>query len=343
MIAWIGDVMEKTCKQLLTKARSEALQTKGGQDSTSTAPVTGRNTAANQNNQNFQPPGFQNRYYQASGYQGSRVLEHNQTNPPRFNQYVEVLWPAQTVVDETGQCAGPAATELDARYHQVLLMKTTSRYVSWPAFYTEYAGTRGLSGYVDGSRLKARFNAPSGLVISTDPRRPWRIYIADSGNHCIRVVAYESGRIATVAGSPIEPPNKHSEWAGLHLFVLDNFRRIRYIQLYLKKKTVSTLVGGACRAVARWTVYESIVQRRVGCHPDWSATLAGEQVDVYVSGEGIFKCTGHQATCAPRNHPALADRVSTQLLSKAYAQSLLEGIPPEDPYDMPLVLPPASQ
>ncbi|CAK9018923.1 unnamed protein product [Durusdinium trenchii] len=43
MIAWIGDVMEKTCKQLLTKARSEALQTKGGQDSTSTAPVTGRN------------------------------------------------------------------------------------------------------------------------------------------------------------------------------------------------------------------------------------------------------------------------------------------------------------
>ena len=38
--------------------------------------------------------------------------------------------------------------------NQVLLMKTTSRYVSWPAFYTEYAGTRGLSGYVDGSRLK---------------------------------------------------------------------------------------------------------------------------------------------------------------------------------------------
>ncbi|CAK9016621.1 unnamed protein product [Durusdinium trenchii] len=261
-------------------------------------------------------------------------------------------------------------------------MKTTSRYVSWPAFYTEYAGTRGLSGYVDGSRLKARFNAPSGLVISTDPRRPWRIYIADSGNHCIRVVAYESGRIATVAGSPVtkgwrdgpgqeakfeQPSSLGMDPEGLHLFVLDNFRRIRYIQLYLKKKTVSTLVGGACRAVARWTVYESIVQRRVGCHPvawaivggvgghvrssgcgianpmqityDWSATLAGEQVDVYVSGEGIFKCTGHQATCAPRNHPALADRVSTQLLSKAYAQSLLEGIPPEDPYDMPLVLP----
>ncbi|CAK9008183.1 NHL repeat-containing protein 2, partial [Durusdinium trenchii] len=310
-------------------------------------------TAANQNNQNFQPPGFQNRYYQASGYQGSRVLEHNQTNPPRFNQYVEVLWPAQTVVDETGQI-----WIVDARYHQVLLMKTTSRYVSWPAFYTEYAGTRGLSGYVDGSRLKARFNAPSGLVISTDPRRPWRIYIADSGNHCIRVVAYESGRIATVAGSPVtkgwrdgpgqeakfeQPSSLGMDPEGLHLFVLDNFRRIRYIQLYLKKKTVSTLVGGACRAVARWTVYESIVQRRVGCHPDWSATLAGEQVDVYVSGEGIFKCTGHQATCAPRNHPALADRVSTQLLSKAYAQSLLEGIPPEDPYDMPLVLPPASQ
>lgn len=297
--------------------------------------------------QNFQQPGFQNRYYQASGYQGSRVLEHNQTG--RFSQYVEVLWPAQTVVDEQGQI-----WISDSTYHQVLLMKTTSRYVSWPAFYTEYAGTRGLAGYVDGSRLKARFNAPSGLVISTDPRRPRRIYIADSGNHCIRVVTYESGRIATVAGSPITPgfrdgPGQEARFQqpsslgmdpeGLHLFVLDNFRRIRYIELYLKKKTVTTLVGGACRAVARWTVYESIVQRRVGCHPDWVARNAGEQVDLYVSGEGVFFCAGHQATCAERHHPALADRNSPQLLSQAYAQSLLEGIPPEDPYDMPLVLP----
>lgn len=283
--------------------------------------------------QNFQQPGFQNRYYQASGYQGSRVLEHNQTG--RFSQYVEVLWPAQTVVDEQGQI-----WISDSRYHQVLLMKTTSRYVSWPAFYTEYAGTRGLAGYVDGSRLKARFNAPSGLVISTDPRRPRRIYIADSGNHCIRVVTYESGRIATVAGSPITPgfrdgPGQEARFQqpsslgmdpeGLHLFVLDNFRRIRYIELYLKKKTVTTLVGGACRAVARWT--------------DWVARNAGEQVDLYVSGEGVFFCAGHQATCAERHHPALADRNSPQLLSQAYAQSLLEGIPPEDPYDMPLVLP----
>eukprot|EP00438_Fugacium_kawagutii_P017467 Skav220119 [mRNA] locus=scaffold1078:36531:41026:- [translate_table: standard] len=86
--------------------------------------------------------------WQASGYQGSRVLEHNQTG--RFSQYIEVLWPAQTVVDEQGQI-----WISDSRYHQVLLMKTTSRYVSWPAFYTEYAGTRGLAGYVDGSRLKA--------------------------------------------------------------------------------------------------------------------------------------------------------------------------------------------
>src|SRR5207249_1389102 len=50
------------------------------------------------------------------------------------------------------------------------------------------------SGYVDGNGLQAKFNTPSGLVV-----RQWDhphsgtydIYIADTGNHVIRVVHQE--------------------------------------------------------------------------------------------------------------------------------------------------------
>eukprot|EP00931_Biecheleriopsis_adriatica_P078468 TRINITY_DN51927_c0_g1_i1.p1 TRINITY_DN51927_c0_g1~~TRINITY_DN51927_c0_g1_i1.p1 ORF type:complete len:377 (-),score=60.93 TRINITY_DN51927_c0_g1_i1:57-1055(-) len=295
----------------------------------------------------FAAPGFTNRYYQASGYQGSRVLEHNQTG--RFAEYVEVLWPSHAAIDPSGRI-----WLVNRQSHQVLLMKTSSRYIPWPAFYTDYAGSRGIPGYVDGSRLKARFNAPSGMVLVMNPKRPFKLYVADSNNHCIRVLDYASGRVATVAGSAGQPglrdgPGQEArfnqpssvgmDFEGLHLFALDNHRRVRYIKVYLKSREVITLVGGACRAVKRWMVYSSIVLRTVGCHPDWSARMSGEKdVDMFISGEGVFYCAGHQATCAPRHHPALADRLSPQLLTQEFAETLLAEIPPEDPFAMPLVL-----
>eukprot|EP00933_Yihiella_yeosuensis_P025499 TRINITY_DN19786_c0_g1_i1.p1 TRINITY_DN19786_c0_g1~~TRINITY_DN19786_c0_g1_i1.p1 ORF type:complete len:324 (+),score=29.13 TRINITY_DN19786_c0_g1_i1:93-1064(+) len=269
----------------------------------------------------FQPPGFPNRYYQAVGYKGTRVLEHNETG--RFNSYVEAIWPNSITVDRTGRI-----WLIDKRFHQVLLMKSSSRYIAWPAFSTEYAGSRGTPGYYDGSRLKAKFNSPSALALTLSDKADFMIYVADTNNHCIRALIYAQGRTFTLAGRPDKPgmmdgPGDTARFRqpaslgmdpdGKHLFVMDNGRRLRYIDL--SKAMVSTLVSGACRAVMRWTVYESITLRRVGCHPDWSAIDAGEEVDTYAVS-GLFYCRGHMATCSPRGHPALADRLSPQLRTK---------------------------
>ena len=52
-------------------------------------------------------------------------------------------------------------------------------------------------GYVDGDGSVARFNHPSAVAIGPDGRA----YVADSYNHCIRVVA-QDGAVSTLAGSP---------------------------------------------------------------------------------------------------------------------------------------------
>lgn len=289
----------------------------------------------------FHSVGFQNRYYQPSSYIGSRVLEHNQTG--RFESYMEILWPSQAAVDDTGRI-----WVVNKRNHQVLLINAKSRYVPWPAFFTVYSGKEGMNGYVDGSRLKARFDGPSGIVLTQDSKSSFRLYVADSNNHVVRVLDYNSGRVGTIAGlrgdqglrdGPGDmarfryPQNLGMNAQGSNLFVLDNGSRIRHIKLFLKSRQVTTLVGGACRAVSRWTVYSSIVLRKVGCHSDWTAIGAGEtMIASAVVAEGDLICKGHQATCAPRHHPALADRGAPQLLTKQHALDKMALKPPEDPY-----------
>ncbi|MEB3330765.1 MAG: hypothetical protein VKQ33_16185 [Candidatus Sericytochromatia bacterium] len=60
---------------------------------------------------------------------------------------------------------------------------------------TRVAGT-GWQSHLDGPGGQARFSAPGGLAIDTQGR----IYVADTGNHCIRQID-PSGVVRTVAGS----------------------------------------------------------------------------------------------------------------------------------------------
>ena len=60
---------------------------------------------------------------------------------------------------------------------------------------TTVAGTPGVSGFRDGAARSARLNRPGGIAISPDGR----IYIADTGNHLIRVL--EDGEMQTLAGT----------------------------------------------------------------------------------------------------------------------------------------------
>ena len=59
-----------------------------------------------------------------------------------------------------------------------------------------YAGDKGRAGHADGQETEAQFNSPRQLVLDEEEN----LYIADSGNHCIRKVTPE-GVVSTVIGT----------------------------------------------------------------------------------------------------------------------------------------------
>ena len=62
-----------------------------------------------------------------------------------------------------------------------------------------FAGS--TAGYADGTLTSAAFNAPTGLSWSNGA-----LYVADSGNHCIRKI--ENGQVTTVAGAASATANE---------------------------------------------------------------------------------------------------------------------------------------
>jgi len=59
------------------------------------------------------------------------------------------------------------------------------------------AGICDEPGFIDGPLSEARFNSPMGVAVSQDGER---IFVADTGNHLIRVI--EDGMVSTLAGTP---------------------------------------------------------------------------------------------------------------------------------------------
>ncbi|MDR1663746.1 MAG: hypothetical protein LBR83_02355 [Clostridiales bacterium] len=69
------------------------------------------------------------------------------------------------------------------------------RKISSEGDVTTIAGMPGQLGNLDGDGAEARFNCPSGIAVSEDGGR---VYVSDSGNHCIRVI--ENGSVFTLTG-----------------------------------------------------------------------------------------------------------------------------------------------
>eukprot|EP00928_Gymnodinium_smaydae_P050580 TRINITY_DN34131_c0_g1_i1.p1 TRINITY_DN34131_c0_g1~~TRINITY_DN34131_c0_g1_i1.p1 ORF type:complete len:394 (-),score=60.20 TRINITY_DN34131_c0_g1_i1:48-1142(-) len=286
----------------------------------------------------LKPVGFRNPYYQSLGYRGSRVLEWNQTLS--YAQYVEVTWSQAVTVDLVSQ----RTWIVDSVYHQVLMVEPETRYIKWPAYFVEYAGTRGMAGHTDGSRMEAKFSSPMGIAVASAGNDAV-IFIADTNNHCLRRLDFATGRSMTIAGYAGRPGLRDGygletrfrfptslgvDSTSTHLFVLDNGHRIRHVDVSESPNAVNTLVGGSCRAIAFVTLppmFQTVVLRTVACHPDWHAIDAGE-TDIEVAVKPVI-CIGHAVTCGPRDHPALSDRKSEFLTLPD--EELLKGGPKRNP------------
>ena len=72
----------------------------------------------------------------------------------------------------------------------------TIRKITPAGVVSTFAGVAGNGGYADGTAGSALFNSPLGLAITTNGT----VYVADSGNHCLRMVF--GGNVTTFAGSP---------------------------------------------------------------------------------------------------------------------------------------------
>lgn len=61
-----------------------------------------------------------------------------------------------------------------------------------------YAGQPKVAGYLDGPVSQAQFNSPHQMCVDSEEN----IYVADTGNHCIRKINTKTGYVSTVAGIP---------------------------------------------------------------------------------------------------------------------------------------------
>ena len=103
-------------------------------------------------------------------------------------------YPAKVAVDRAASRIAVA----DSGHHRVLVGRldgdgrrmTVERVV----------GAAGEPGFADGSAADARFTTPNGLCFGHAPDES-TLWVADSGNHCIRAVSLDTGAVRTVAGT----------------------------------------------------------------------------------------------------------------------------------------------
>lgn len=109
---------------------------------------------------------------------------------------------AQYLVDGRGGAArfhGPTDVALDAQGTAYVadMSNCAIRKVAPDGTVTTLAGARAL-GYVDADGAAARFRTPGGVAVD----RLGTVFVADTGNHCIRAIT-PSGQVSTYAGGNV--------------------------------------------------------------------------------------------------------------------------------------------
>lgn len=116
---------------------------------------------------------------------------------------------------------------------------------------TTLTGLAGSVGSTNASLADSRFNSPQGLYLASADK----LYLADSGNHLIRLIDLASGQVTTVVGTagktgstngPASSSLLHTPTAlvgdGSHLYIVDSGNHV-IRKLDLSTQVLSTLVG----------------------------------------------------------------------------------------------------
>jgi hypothetical protein len=194
------------------------------------------------------------------------------------------------------------------------------------------AGNKGSAGYRDGDLSSSLLNSPSSLYFYQD-----KVYVADTLNHCIRVIDLTVKSILQFAGSCTFPgfkdgPPKYNRLNKPNLvgvvndtlFINDSGNN--YVRMVdLVSGNMTTLWGGACRdalnitgefARPEYNITESVFYSNSGtfhtivCDMSLVKTYGEPSEEFFSSDEIVTPCSLHITLCGKRTQPLVARQYS---------------------------------
>ena len=253
-------------------------------------------------------PGALNAYYPAFGYTGSRVLESNYTR----NTFSDVLWTQTTTVDSLGN-----VYLTDTSRHTVMVIRSKEGSRNFPGEGFVLVGSSFLSGYREGSATSSLLNSPKGIGYWKSPTGKEYLYIADTGNHCVRRFNIGSSRIELIAGIPGSSGLRDGDGRKAYftsptsigvdpttgaVFVHDDNKVVRMLKITESESdgapsvAVFTLISGACRSMSEEIKYETIISRVVRCQTEWITSSPGSTSST-AQWTWPEVCVGNSVTC----------------------------------------------
>jgi DNA-binding beta-propeller fold protein YncE len=113
-----------------------------------------------------------------------------------------------TLVDSSARFISPMGVAIRPNLRFIIVADTGNHAIQIIDSVTRttltLAGKAGESGSADGIGSVARFRSPSGVGITPDGQY---IIVADTGNHLVRKIVYDTGDVSTLAGKAGEPGN----------------------------------------------------------------------------------------------------------------------------------------
>jgi len=261
--------------------------------------------------------------YEIPGYYGSFYKDFDANSSSSRSFY----WSFGHHVDEVGNF-----WNADQNSHTLNSVEFTE---TKTAKFFRVSGTPNYPGYRDGSALNALFNSPKSLFFYKEHTNQStfqnKIYVSDSGNHCIREVHLDKQEVWRYAGEctqkgfkdgPLQTarfnfPSLIGLDAQGYMYVLDEGNK--YVRLIdMQNKQVMTLLNGACRRAQEIDStyaplpYYNVSESQLGTLMIQMVCVSGMVKTSGEPSEHIYKetqvenCLDHDILCGERSHPLVA-------------------------------------